>query len=48
MLEEEKPEASGEAVAMTQGRSSGGSGLDQSDRTKGGKMKLDSEDKQDS
>lgn len=46
MLEEEKPEASGEAVAITQGSSDGG--LDQSDRTKGGKMKLDSEDKQDS
>lgn len=46
MFQEEKPEARGEAAAITQGRSDGG--LDQSDKTKGGKMKLDSEDKQDS
>lgn len=46
VFQEEKPEARGEAAAITQGRSDGG--LDQSDKTKGGKMKLDSEDKQDS
>lgn len=46
MLHAEKPEARGEAAALTQGRSDGG--LDQSDRTEGGKMKLDSDGKQDS